>query len=662
MFVLMLSIHLHENEVPPPPPDAVTPPSDFSDSYPSARIDPDPTNIIHHSDAIVISTSPHGSFDLEKQATPSSNGYDISPSTEPCASNHQLEPSDVVNSSGKACGPLFTDPIPSTSDDLKKQDNPLSPTSSPTSQLSVSPRDSPSQRRLLLVTPPPATVVTPKMKSRSNTRRILNRSDYPTTKRLASNDLRHRLVNGAVPSDRPDCDAGADSRKCYLTSRNELLVRMKKVCEDTDETLSSNPVSPPIVADCRRVTFKDSTQQSSPIVVPSLSPPSQSDAASSGRSENTKFALKVLRETFHLQPPASPPSRVCSTAGCVQSTSVKSPVNEIVNETDSPILFDDPPSTSSRASSPVAPPLPVTDQIRPGRSLYNPVTHRRVVGPVVSGTVSDLINHIRNASPRNVVNPDEIDVDDSDNANIPPTLPDVDLAADNDIPSAQPRLPRQPDIAAEPPAPNPPPADNEDPSDLDSSGDLLLQDADLVKLTEFRGKWIDTFNSEHSWNEFTDLCVQFASDAREMAQYLNRPKNVKPTVPSDPPPPPPPPARRPPHDRGFRRFNPVEARRIQALYRHSRKRAARQLLNDATVSYGGSKADAETYFEEVFSENIDTLESVRLVSSSMMQRCLTAVPKLMLKPISKRCSVKNNAMLTCSAKPSVLMYQMLLMT
>ena len=40
----------HEKEVSPPPPDTVTPPSDFSDSYPSARIDPDPTNIIHHSD------------------------------------------------------------------------------------------------------------------------------------------------------------------------------------------------------------------------------------------------------------------------------------------------------------------------------------------------------------------------------------------------------------------------------------------------------------------------------------------------------------------------------------------------------------------------------------------------------------------------------------
>ena len=122
---------------------------------------------------------------------------------------------------------------------------------------------------------------------------------------------------------------------------------MKKVCDDSDETLSSKPVSPPIVSDCRRVTFKDSTQESSPIVIPSVSPPSQSDAASSGKSENTKFALKVLRDTFHLQPPASPPSRVCSTAGCVQSTSVKTPVNVIANETDSPILFDDPPSTSS---------------------------------------------------------------------------------------------------------------------------------------------------------------------------------------------------------------------------------------------------------------------------------------------------------------------------
>ena len=99
---------VHEKEVSPPQPDAATPPSDFSDSYPSALIDPDPTNIIHHSDAIEISTSPHGSFNLlntEEQATPPSNFSAPSPS----------------EVSGKARGPLFTDPSPPTPGVLQKQ-------------------------------------------------------------------------------------------------------------------------------------------------------------------------------------------------------------------------------------------------------------------------------------------------------------------------------------------------------------------------------------------------------------------------------------------------------------------------------------------------------------------------------------------------------------
>ena len=94
-------------------------------------------------------------------------------------------------------------------------------------------------------------------------------------------------------------------------------------------------------------------------------------------------------------------------------------------------------------------------------------------------------------------------------------------------------------------------------------------------------KWIEIFSLEHSWNEFSNLCVQFATKSRELAQSLNPwkipPTNVKtnpvPTVPRPPP-------RRPPHDCGFRRFDPAEARRIQGLYSHSKKRAARKLLND----------------------------------------------------------------------------------
>ena len=54
--------------------------------------------------------------------------------------------------------------------------------------------------------------------------------------------------------------------------------------------------------------------------------------------------------------------------------------------------------------------------------------------------------------------------------------------------------------------------------------------------------------------------------------------------------------------RPIARFNPVAARRIQGLYRHSKKRAARKLMNDNVVSYTGSVDDAETYFNDVFAE------------------------------------------------------------
>lgn len=133
----------------------------------------------------------------------------------------------------------------------------------------------------------------------------------------------------------------------------------------------------------------------------------------------------------------------------------------------------------------------------------------------------------------------------------PPTPRDDGISVDSDIPSAQVRPERQADTVDQAPAPNPPPADNEDSSDLDKSGDLLLQYGDLAKLNDFRAKWIETFTSEHSWDEFSDLCVPFASDTREMAQYLNRPKNPKPNPQGDPPPPPLPPPRRPTHDRGL---------------------------------------------------------------------------------------------------------------
>ena len=48
--------------------------------------------------------------------------------------------------------------------------------------------------------------------------------------------------------------------------------------------------------------------------------------------------------------------------------------------------------------------------------------------------------------------------------------------------------------------------------------------------------------------------------------------------------------------------DPVAARKIRGLYRHSKKRAARKLLNDNHVQYSGTVEDATTYFTNVFEE------------------------------------------------------------
>jgi hypothetical protein len=147
-------------------------------------------------------------------------------------------------------------------------------------------------------------------------------------------------------------------------------------------------------------------------------------------------------------------------------------------------------------------------------------------------------------------------------------------------------------------------------NDLNSSQDLPLQDADLVRLQEFRTKRFDVFSADSSWQDFSTQCETFAAETRSLSQELSRPQLLRTAKPHNTPPP-----RRPPNGRPIQRFDPVAARRIQGLYRHSKKRAARKLLNNNTVSFSGSVADVETYFQEVLDEkhcNVNLLhESLR---------------------------------------------------
>ena len=485
--------------------------------------------------------------------TPASNYSDSYPPVS------QLDQSDAVNSSPAVCGPLSTDPPCTPPPAACPVDLPVSPDLPPTSCLSVSPSDSPSQRRLLIGPSPPPIPPDADPPSGRPThslrfpQRVPSKSSLPATKRLSRQrlprkrlsrtDLRHHLIAGAVPCNAAGDVAEADSQSCYLKGHHDHIVKLKSVCRDSDSTSSPPSPSPPPAANVRRIVIRDSSPPPSPVLVPSSSPSSPCPADNLAIAENAEFALKVLRETFYDHSPAPSPPRAPSTAGLAHSS-----VNS-EKLTESPILLDDPPSISTRLSSPVAPPPPVSKQLHPARSSFHPASHCQVFaanvvpGPSVSGMVAGLLNQIRRESPPSSPPPadtDNVAATDQNNC--------ADATELDPIPSAQPRRSRSPDIAADPPAhPDPPPPPDPDSlDDLDTSQDLLVEPAELDQLNEFRALWIERFNGDSSWEEFSVLCERFAVETKELAQSLSNPMAPKPSAGQSNPPPSPTPHHRPP--------------------------------------------------------------------------------------------------------------------
>ena len=130
--------------------------------------------------------------------------------------------------------------------------------------------------------------------------------------------------------------------------------------------------------------------------------------------------------------------------------------------------------------------------------------------------------------------------------------------------------------------------------------DINIEDSNLdinkEKLKTFTQKWSQIFTSDLSWNDFCNKCSTFTKDARLFAIELS----------SNPARKPPPPSNdhvhvdRPPHGRQFQPFNNKDAQKIQSLYNHSKKRAARKILADNSPTYTGSLYDAESFFRNSF--------------------------------------------------------------
>ena len=81
--------------------------------------------------------------------------------------------------------------------------------------------------------------------------------------------------------------------------------------------------------------------------------------------------------------------------------------------------------------------------------------------------------------------------------------------------------------------------------------------------------------------------------------------------------------------------NPIAARRIQTLYRLSKKRAARQILNDNNTVYSSTKEQAKDYFTNTFANNHINIDEV-LESLNRHVPTANEDPTVM-EPMSEKC-------------------------
>ena len=136
---------------------------------------------------------------------------------------------------------------------------------------------------------------------------------------------------------------------------------------------------------------------------------------------------------------------------------------------------------------------------------------------------------------------------------------------------------------------------------------------DVENVPEFVTEWSSKLSSAVDFDSFCRVCEDLASAVLERGKSMsNRSSGSRG--------PPRPASHRPnrcdPHPRRARiHNNPREARRIQTLFRLSKKRAARQILRENNVVYTGSKDQAHHHFSASFAAkhvNIDeVLESLR---------------------------------------------------
>ena len=148
-----------------------------------------------------------------------------------------------------------------------------------------------------------------------------------------------------------------------------------------------------------------------------------------------------------------------------------------------------------------------------------------------------------------------------------------------------------------------------------------------TSLHSFRQQYKASFATEMTFSDFETLTATFTAEAVELSRHLNAQQRPKPA-----PRRPDRPSARPPVD--YRRptsSDPAAARRLQHLYRVSKKRAARKIFNDESPGFDGTLDDATRFFTDTFgprSCNLDQLKEELLthVPTADLDETLFAVP------------------------------------
>ena len=159
------------------------------------------------------------------------------------------------------------------------------------------------------------------------------------------------------------------------------------------------------------------------------------------------------------------------------------------------------------------------------------------------------------------------------------------------------------------------------------------------KESEFVCHWYDRISSAASFDDFSASCGQFAGEVvtkgKDMsANYHGRPVPNPRNQPH---------GRIPNSNRRPLQFNPRDAKRLQILYHLSKKRAARQVLNDNNTPYSGTKDRAEQYFNETFSPPTVDLDEL-LASLSVHVPSAAEDPSIMALMTQKEIKSKLRSM------------------